>query len=80
MSYVQQRFINITIMIGLLFLPQAGYTQHLRPVSGGILLGISGMALIEHRDEGTSFLVVHDNKNEKEGRVAIITIAGQKQP
>ncbi len=54
-----------------------------RPVKTGILFGISGMALVENSlDEmgcppATCFVIVHDNKKEAEGRLAILNIHGQ---
>jgi hypothetical protein len=55
--------------------PQAN-AQEWHPVTS-ILLGISGMALIEGQTEsqlgtGSSFLIVHDNKKTGEPRLAII--------
>ena len=41
---------------------QVSLAQQLRPVRGGSLFNISGMALIQHQRNACSFLVVHDNK------------------
>jgi hypothetical protein len=49
-----------------------------RPVRGGILYGISDLALIEHSAEKSTFLIVHDNKRINEPHAAIITVSGQK--
>jgi hypothetical protein len=55
-------------------------------VGGGILLGISGMVMVEqHRADATTpahttYLVVHDNKRPEEGRLALVTIQGDEPP
>jgi hypothetical protein len=51
-----------------------------RPAGGGILNGISGMALVEQDSTSAAFLIVHDNKNEDEQRVARLTLRGAEQP
>jgi hypothetical protein len=45
-----------------------------RPVKGGILGGLSDLALVEHNREHSVFLCVHDNKNPKEPRVGLVVI------
>jgi hypothetical protein len=49
-----------------------------RPVRGGILGGISDLALVEHTPDHSSFLIVHDNKALTDPRVALITVSGSK--
>ena len=57
-----------------------------RPVGGGILRGISGMALVAQHRSGattstrTTYLVVHDNKKPEEGRLALVTVQGDEPP
>ncbi len=45
------------------------------PVRDGKMFGISGMAAIETHDDRMSFLVVHDNKSDDGGRLAIVTLS-----
>ena len=45
------------------------------PVRDGKMYGISGIATIETQDDRMSFLVVHDNKSDDEGRLAIVTLS-----
>jgi len=58
------------------------WAQDWRPVRGGIPFGISGMALIEQQSNTNTldFLIVHDNKQKNQGRLAIISIKGKNQP
>ncbi|HLO49288.1 MAG TPA: hypothetical protein VK211_12800, partial [Kamptonema sp.] len=70
-----------SFLLTLLFLlPQIAIAQLWRPVRGGILFGISGMALVDRQNESSSFLVVHDNKSKNQGRLAIITVTGKEPP
>ncbi|HEY9835578.1 MAG TPA: hypothetical protein V6D27_01565 [Vampirovibrionales bacterium] len=70
-----------TVLIGLITLLSA--SAQWRPVKSGILFGISGIALIEQALDGmgcppnTCFVIVHDNKTEGDGRIAILTVQGQ---
>lgn len=41
---------------------------------------ISGMALVEHNDRQTSFIVVHDNKKKKQSRAGLVTVGSDGQP
>ena len=51
--------------------------QQARPVRGGILFSISGMALIQHQSDTCSFLVVHDNKGgADQNRLARVDMTG----
>ncbi len=49
-----------------------------RPVRGGILGGISDLALVEHTPGHSTFLIVHDNKAPGDPRTALITVSGAK--
>jgi len=49
-------------------------------VKGGILSGISGMALVEGHDDSDTFLIVHDNKKEGEARTALVTVRRGASP
>ncbi|TAF18669.1 MAG: hypothetical protein EAZ76_04495, partial [Nostocales cyanobacterium] len=60
--------------------PVLAQNQNFIPVRGGIEYGISGIALIEQNREKSNFLIVHDNKKSNQGRLAIISIQGEKQP
>ncbi|HLP87117.1 MAG TPA: hypothetical protein VK184_00725 [Nostocaceae cyanobacterium] len=78
-----REFAKLTISIlclgTLLFPSQQALAEQWRPVRGGILYGISGMALIEQKNS-LDFLIVHDNKQANQGRLAIIRIIGRNQP
>src|ERR1043165_7540462 len=73
---------GILLLLLLLLFPMelCAQQQQWRPVGGGMLMGISGMALIEQRGAFSSFLVVHDNKNKREGRVAVVEVDGTGPP
>ena len=58
--------------------PMANFAQQARPVRGGILFNISGMALIQHQSDTCSFLVVHDNKGVDQNRIARIDMTGNE--
>ncbi|MEH1875117.1 hypothetical protein [Nostoc sp.] len=72
--------INIVVLGALLLISQQVWAQDWRPVRGGIPFGISGMALIEQQTNKLDFLIVHDNKQKNQGRLAIISIKGKNQP
>jgi hypothetical protein len=78
------QFLNFLIagslLQAILLVPQQVLAQQWRPVRGGILFGISGMALVQQQSNSLNLLLVHDNKGKDEARVAIITIKGQAQP
>jgi hypothetical protein len=69
-----------TVLILLIALLSA--SAQWRPVKTGILFGISGIAQVEQAldDRGcppaACFVIVHDNKNEGEGRIAILSVQG----
>lgn len=77
-----KRWLTPIVLVFLLLPTQmrAQQPQQWRPVGGGILMGISGMALVEHSANRTLFLVVHDNKREGEGRAGLLTIEGNLAP
>lgn len=81
---MRRSFLKLLIplaLLGVLFLiAQRGLAQQWLPVRGGILFGISGMALIEQQNNSLDLLIVHDNKEKEQGRLAIITIENNKQP
>src|SRR5687768_5243602 len=54
--------------------------SHWRVVGKDRQANISGMALIEHTSQQTSFLVVHDNKKKKQARTAIVTVNENTTP
>ncbi|MCT7956881.1 hypothetical protein [Laspinema palackyanum] len=70
-----------TVLVFLIALLSA--SAQWRPVKTGILFGISGIALVENSLEemgcppATCFVIVHDNKIESDGRIAILTVRGQ---
>jgi hypothetical protein len=49
-----------------------------RPVRGGILGGISDLALVERTADHSTFIIVHDNKALTDPRAALITVSGPK--
>lgn len=74
----QLTIISIAIW-GALIITQQVQAQDWFPVRGGILYGISGMALVEQKGNSLDFLIAHDNKKKDEPRLAIIHLQG-KQP
>ncbi|HEY9633986.1 MAG TPA: hypothetical protein V6D14_11295 [Coleofasciculaceae cyanobacterium] len=72
--------ITVVTVTAFILMPQAALSQQWRPVRGGIQFSISGMALLQQQSDSYSFLVVHDNKDKNQGRLAIITLKGQKSP
>ena len=72
----------ITLAAGAAFslVPQSVLSQQWRPVRGGIQFGISGMSLLNQQNGSAAFLIVHDNKQDDLGRLAIITIKGEESP
>jgi hypothetical protein len=71
---------NIIVLGALLFVSQQVWAQNWRPIRGGIPFGISGIALLGQRSNALDFLIVHDNKQKNQGRLAIISIKGKNQP
>ncbi|MEH2376342.1 hypothetical protein [Nostoc sp.] len=72
--------INIVILSTLLLISVQVWAQDWRPVRGGIPFGIGGIALIKQQSDTLDFLIVHDNKQKNQGRLAIISIKGKNQP
>jgi hypothetical protein len=72
--------INLIILGSLLFISQPVRAQEWRPVRGGINFGISGIALLTQKDNNLDFLIVHDNKQKNQVRLAVIHIHGENQP
>lgn len=81
MKYLKTKLaIKILILVSLLLISQQVFAQSWRPVRGSILYGISGMALISQDNSSLDFLVVHDNKQTNQERLALLTIKGRNQP
>ena len=78
------QFLNLLIagslLQAMLLVPQQVLAQPWRPVRGGIVFGISGMALVQQQSNSLNLLIVHDNKGKDEARLAMMTIKGQAQP
>lgn len=72
--------ITAVVLALILLINQEVLAQTWIPVRGGIEYGISGIALIEQNSEKSDFLIVHDNKKSNQGRLAIISLQGKKQP
>lgn len=54
--------------------PSNAQTNQWRPVSGARRDNISGMALLEHANSKTSFLIVNDNKKKTDNHAAIVLV------
>jgi hypothetical protein len=81
MKYLKSKLIiKILILLSLLLISQQVFAQSWRPVRASILYGISGMALVNQEKSSWDFLVVHDNKQTNQERLALITIRGKNQP
>lgn len=72
--------INILVLGTLLILCQRVWAQEWRPVRGGIPFGISGIALLGQQSNALDLLIVHDNKQQNQGRLATISIKGKNTP
>ena len=72
--------LTTTFILLLLFSPSNAQTSQWRPVNGSRQANISGMALIEHTNLKTTFLIVHDNKKKEQTHAAIITVEGVNAP
>lgn len=72
--------INIVVLGALLILCQRVWAQEWQPVRGGLPFGISGIALLGQQSNSLDFLIVHDNKQKNQGRLATISIKGKNQP
>jgi hypothetical protein len=80
MRQLSKLLITLATFTAFFLLPLPVLSQQWRPVRGGILFSISGMALLEQQSDSRSFLIVHDNKQDGQGRLAIITIKGEESP
>jgi hypothetical protein len=58
----------------------AGSADRWHKVGDGKLMGISGMALLGREGDDLSFLVVHDNKKEKEARAGVLRCKNGSEP
>ncbi|MBD2597952.1 hypothetical protein H6G74_27045 [Nostoc spongiaeforme FACHB-130] len=72
--------INILCLAALLILCQKVWAQEWQPVRGGIPFGISGIALLGQQNNSLEFLIVHDNKQKNQSRLATIKIQGKNAP
>ncbi|TVP65269.1 MAG: hypothetical protein EA343_03860 [Nodularia sp. (in: Bacteria)] len=80
MQRIFKLIITVVILSAFLLVSQPTWARDWRPVRGGFLFGISGMALVEQQSDTLEFLIVHDNKQKNQGRLAIVSIQGKKQP
>lgn len=51
-----------------------------RAVSTSREMNISGMALVQHNEQQTTFIVVHDNKKRVQPHAGLLTFAGRQPP
>jgi len=51
-----------------------------RSIESGKDFGISGMALVAQQTDRADFLIVHDNKQPDQNRLAIVTVASNQSP
>lgn len=72
--------IAVAALVFCFFKPDRAVSQEWHPVRSGILFGISGMATIDRQSDSNSFLIVHDNKKQGQGRLATLTINGKQPP
>lgn len=72
--------LTLATLLAFSLIPQPVFSQQWRPVRGGIPFGISGMVLLSGQHDSHSFLIVHDNKKQDQGRLAIVTIRGEESP
>ena len=72
--------LTLSVWAALATVPQSVLSHEWRPVRGGIQFGISGLALLPQQSEIKSFVIVHDNKEKNQGRLAIITIPNAEPP
>ncbi len=71
---------TLSVFLLFLLLSQQLAAQQWRPVRGGIAFGISGMALVEQQPDSLDLLIVHDNKEKNQARLAILSMMGNNQP
>lgn len=75
-----QKLLIAVVTVGA-FAPfsQQVLSQQWRPIRGGVLFGISGICLSDRQRDFPSFLIVHDNKQPGQARLATITLTGKEQ-
>ncbi len=66
--------------VGFSLIPHKLHAEQWRLVRDGILFGISGMALWQQQNNSVSFVIVHDNKNPEDGRLAVLKLMVQQPP
>ncbi len=76
------KFIAALIFISLVLAAQTAnaQTSQWRPVSGARHDNISGMALVEHNNSKTTFIIVNDNKKPEQNHAALLTVEGRGAP
>lgn len=75
-----QRLLTAIATVGVFALTSSQVlSQQWRPIRGGILFGISGICLSDKQKDALSFLIVHDNKQAGQARLATITLTGKEQ-
>ncbi|GAB4285555.1 MAG: hypothetical protein Fur0025_17280 [Oscillatoriaceae cyanobacterium] len=72
--------VAMVLGVGFSLIPQKLHAEQWRLVREGIRFGISGMALWQQQNNSVSFVIVHDNKNSDEGRLAVLTLTPQQTP
>ncbi|WP_233258661.1 hypothetical protein [[Phormidium] sp. ETS-05] len=75
-----QILLAVVLGAGCSLIPKQVEAEQWRLVREGILFGISGMALWQQQNNSVSFVIVHDNKNSDEGRLAVLTLTPQQTP
>ncbi|HYW22036.1 MAG TPA: hypothetical protein VE956_22545 [Nodularia sp. (in: cyanobacteria)] len=80
MPRIFRLIITIVVLTAFLLISQPTLARDWRLIRGGILFGISGIALVEQKNDTLKLLIVHDNKQKNQGRLAIISIQGKKPP
>ena len=78
--YVSPILVAVACVVGFSLIPQKLQAEQWRLVREGILFGISGMAVLQQQNSAVSFVIVHDNKNPDDGRLAVLTITPQQPP
>jgi hypothetical protein len=72
--------ITVATLAVLIFTCQQVLAQDWYPIRSGRLFGISGITLSAQQGKSLSFLVVHDNKQAGQGRLASIILRGNEPP
>lgn len=80
MHRFQKLLITVATVAALTFTSQQVLAQQWHPVRSGKFFGISGITLSARQGNSLSFLIVHDNKQAGQGRLASITFKGNEQP